>query len=163
MTGANGSGKSTLGKLVAGLVEPDNGTRSCVGRAAYLSQDPGRYLARERCDDEVALGARDGAAAARALANVGLSGYEARHPRDLSSGERERLALAAVLACEPDVVVLDEPTRGVDPEARARLAALLRDEAGQRATLLITHDHELAGAVADRTVQLGEVAERAAA
>jgi energy-coupling factor transporter ATP-binding protein EcfA2 len=163
VTGANGSGKSTLGKLVAGLLEPDNGTRSCVGRAAYLSQDPGRYLARERCDDEVALGARDGAAVARALANVGLSGYAARHPRDLSSGERERLALAAVLACEPDIVVLDEPTRGVDPEARARLAALLRDEAGQRATLLITHDHELAGAVADRTVQLGEVAERAAA
>ncbi len=163
VTGANGSGKSTLGKLIAGLLEPDCGTRSCVGRAAYLSQDPGRYLARERCDDEVALGARDGAAVARALANVGLSGYEARHPRDLSSGERERLALAAVLACEPDVVVLDEPTRGVDPEARARLAALLRDEGGQRATLLITHDHELAGAVADRTFHLGEVAERAAA
>jgi energy-coupling factor transport system ATP-binding protein len=163
VTGANGSGKSTLGKLVAGLLEPDCGTRSCFGRAAYLSQDPGRYLARERCDDEVALGAPDGAAVTRALANVGLSGYEARHPRDLSSGERERLALAAVLACEPDVLVLDEPTRGVDPEARARLAALLREEAGQRATLLITHDHELAGAVADRTVHLGEVAERAAA
>ncbi len=97
-----------------------------VGRASYLSQDPGRYLARERCDDEVALGARDSAAAARAIAAVGLEGYEARHPRDLSSGERERLALAAVLATEPDVLVLDEPTRGVDPEARARLAALLR-------------------------------------
>ena len=163
LTGANGSGKSTLGKIAAGLLDPDRGARACVGRAAYLSQDPGRYLARERCDDEVALGARDGAAATRALGAVGLTGYEARHPRDLSSGERERLALAAVLACEPDLLVLDEPTRGVDPEARARLAALLRSEAPKRATLLITHDHELAAAVADRTVELGEVPARAAA
>ncbi len=65
------------------------------------------------------------AAAARAIAAVGLRDYEARHPRDLSSGERERLALAAVLATEPDVLVLDEPTRGVDPEARARLVDVL--------------------------------------
>jgi energy-coupling factor transport system ATP-binding protein len=163
LTGANGSGKSTLGKLAAGLLDPDRGARACLGRAAYLSQDPGRYLARERCDDEVALGARDGAAATRALGAVGLTGYEARHPRDLSSGERERLALAAVMACEPDLLVLDEPTRGVDPEARARLAALLRSEAPKRATVLITHDHELAAAVADRTVELGEVPARAAA
>jgi energy-coupling factor transport system ATP-binding protein len=163
LTGANGSGKSTLGKLAAGLLDPDRGARACVGRAAYLSQDPGRYLARDRCDDEVALGARDRAAATRALGAVGLTGYEARHPRDLSSGERERLALAAVLACEPDLLVLDEPTRGVDREARARLAALLRTEAPKRATLLITHDHELAAAVADRMVELGEVPAHAAA
>jgi energy-coupling factor transport system ATP-binding protein len=164
LTGPNGSGKSTLGKLVAGLLDPDHGTRACTGRAAYLSQDPGRYLATERCRDEVALGARDAEAAARALAAVGLSGYEARHPRDLSSGERERLALAAVLAAEPDVLVLDEPTRGLDPEARARLAALLRREAAERATLLITHDHELADAVATRAVRLGaQEVERAAA
>ena len=127
LVGPNGSGKTTLAKIAAGLLEPDTWHAS-VRRAelSYLSQDPGRYLARERCDDEVALGARDAAAAARAIAAVGLEGYEARHPRDLSSGERERLALAAVLATEPDVLVLDEPTRGVDPEAGARLAALLR-------------------------------------
>ncbi len=163
VTGPNGSGKSTFGKLVAGLLEPGHGTRSCIGRAAYLSQDPGRYLARERCDDEVALGARDRAAAARALEAVGLRGYEARHPRDLSSGERERLAIAAVLAGDPDVLVLDEPTRGVDPEARARFAALLRSAPPERATLLITHDHELAAAVANRNIRLEEVTERAAA
>jgi energy-coupling factor transport system ATP-binding protein len=163
LTGPNGGGKSTLGKVAAGLLDPDSGTRACAGRASYLSQDPGRYLARERCDDEVALGARDAVTATRALAAVGLTGYGARHPRDLSSGERERLALAAVLAGEPDLLVLDEPTRGVDPEARARLAVLLRNEAPKRATLLITHDHELVAAVADRIVELGEVPERAAA
>jgi energy-coupling factor transport system ATP-binding protein len=163
LTGPNGSGKSTLGKLVAGLLEPDEGTVVCTGRAAYLTQDPGRYLARERCDEEVALGARDKDAAVRALADVGLSGSEARHPRDLSSGERERLAVAAVLATEPDVLVLDEPTRGIDPEARARLADLLRRQASKRATLLITHDLELAAAVADRVVNVGEEVDRVAA
>jgi energy-coupling factor transport system ATP-binding protein len=163
LVGANGSGKTTLAKIAAGLLEPGHGHVERVGRASYLSQDPGRYLARERCDDEVALGARDGSAAARAIAAVGLKGYEARHPRDLSSGERERLALAAVLATEPDVLILDEPTRGVDPEARTRLAALLRREAADRATLLVTHDHDLVAAVADRTVELGERVERAAA
>jgi energy-coupling factor transport system ATP-binding protein len=163
LVGANGSGKTTLAKIAAGLLEPDAGHVKRVGRASYLSQDPGRYLARERCDHEVALGARDSSAVARALAAVGLEGYEARHPRDLSSGERERLALAAVLATEPDMLVLDEPTRGVDPEARARLAALLRREAACRATLLVTHDRDLVAAVADCTVELGERIERVAA
>jgi energy-coupling factor transport system ATP-binding protein len=156
LTGPNGSGKSTIGKLATGLLEPDAGTVVRTGRASYLTQDPGRYLARDRCDDEVALGARDSATVARALAEVGLAGYEGRHPRDLSSGERERLALAAVIATEPDVLVLDEPTRGVDPEARARLANLLRSQAPGRATLLITHDLDLVDAVADRIVRLGE-------
>ena len=64
--------------------------------------------------------------ARRALAEVGLAGYEDRHPRDLSSGERERLALATVLVTEPDLLVLDEPTRGIDPERKAELAELLR-------------------------------------
>ena len=163
LVGVNGSGKTTLAKIAAGLLDPDDGRVKRIGRASYLSQDPGRYLARERCDDEVALGARDRSAAERAIAAVGLEGYEARHPRDLSSGERERLALAAVLATEPDVLVLDEPTRGVDPEARVRLAALLRREAAGRATLLVTHDHDLVAAVADRTVELGGRIERVAA
>jgi energy-coupling factor transport system ATP-binding protein len=163
LVGANGSGKTTLAKIAAGLLEPVAGHVRCAGRASYLSQDPGRYLVRERCDDEVALGARSGDAAARAIAAVGLQGYERRHPRDLSSGERERLALAAVLATEPDILVLDEPTRGVDPEARARLAALLRAEAPKRATLLVTHDLDLVAAVADRTVELAERTERVVA
>ena len=64
---------------------------------------------------------------------------------------------------EPDVLVLDEPTRGVDPEARLKLAALLRREAAGRATLLVTHDLDLVAAVAGRTVELGERIERVAA
>ena len=155
LVGPNGSGKTTLAKVAAGLLEPASGSVERHGRAAYLSQDPGRYLVRDRADEEVALGVGgDVSRAAAALASVGLAGFEARHPRDLSSGERERLALASVLVTEPDVLILDEPTRGVDPERKNELAALLREQADGRATLVVTHDLVFAAEVADRTVSL---------
>jgi energy-coupling factor transporter ATP-binding protein EcfA2 len=154
LVGPNGSGKTTLAKLAAGLLEPLSGCVERTGRATYLSQDPGRYVLRERADEEVAVGVDgDLAVASGALATVGLAGYEDRHPRDLSSGERERLALAAVLAPKPDLLVLDEPTRGVDPERKFELAALLRANT-DRATLVVTHDRVFANAVADRFVSL---------
>lgn len=156
LSGPNGSGKTTLAKLVAGLLAPDAGSVERRGRAAMLLQDPSRYCVRERVDQEAALGVGgDRERALRSLALVGLSGFEARHPRDLSSGERERLALASVLVVEPDVLVLDEPTRGVDPRRKVELAELLRCSAHRRATLLVTHDEEFAGAVADRAIVLG--------
>jgi energy-coupling factor transport system ATP-binding protein len=157
LMGPNGSGKTTLAKLAAGLLRPSAGDVRRLGRGAYLSQDPGRYLSRDRADEEVALGiGGDLVRAARWLAAVGLAGFEARHPRDLSSGERERLASAAVLAVEPELLVLDEPTRGVDPERKAELADLLRGAAADRGTLVVTHDETFAVAVADRLVRIGE-------
>jgi energy-coupling factor transport system ATP-binding protein len=162
LVGPNGSGKTTLAKLAAGLLEPDAGSAAILGRAAYLSQDPGRYLVRERADEEVALGVEgDLDRARRALADVDLGGLESRHPRDLSSGQRERLALASVLVTEPDVLVLDEPTRGVDPERKDELAARLRAEAPRRATLVATHDEVFAAEIADRVVELAGERERA--
>ncbi len=153
LVGPNGSGKTTLAKLAAGVLEPGTGSVTRNGRACYLSQDPGRYLVRERAEDEVALAVEGDVSRAReALRGVGLAGLEARHPRDLSSGERERLALAAVLVAEPDLLVLDEPTRGVDPERKDELAALLRAQAPARATLVVTNDFVFAAAVADRSV-----------
>jgi len=154
LVGPNGSGKTTLAKLAAGLLEPLSGSIERRGRATYLSQDPGRYVFCERAVEEVAVGiGGDPTAARRTLAAVGLAGYEDRHPRDLSSGERERLALAAVLAPDPDLLVLDEPTRGVDPERKRELAGLLREDTA-RATLVVTHDIAFAKAVADRVVSL---------
>jgi energy-coupling factor transport system ATP-binding protein len=156
LTGPNGVGKTTLAKIVAGLLEPQAGTIERKGRVCYLSQDPGRYLVTERAEQEVALAVGgDLERARKALARVGLAGFEARHPRDLSSGERERLALACVLVADPDVLVLDEPTRGVDPPRKTELAGILRREARHRATLVVTHDLVLAGDVADRTIELG--------
>ena len=164
LVGSNGSGKTTLAKLAAGLLEPTSGRVELRGRAAYLSQDPGRYLVRERAEDEVALGSGGDLVRARAaLASVGLEGHERRHPRDLSSGERERLGLACVLVTEPDLLVLDEPTRGVDPERKDLLAELLRAERAGCATLVLTHDLVFAGEVADRLVSLDDVREPALA
>jgi energy-coupling factor transporter ATP-binding protein EcfA2 len=156
LLGPNGVGKTTVAKLAAGLLEPNSGTVVRRGRAAYLAQDPGRYLVRERADEEVALAVGgDLDRARRALARVGLLELAGRHPRDLSSGERERLALAAVAVAEPDLLVLDEPTRGVDPARKADLAGWLRTDAAARATLVVTHDVRFARAVADRAVTLG--------
>jgi energy-coupling factor transport system ATP-binding protein len=152
LTGPNGAGKTTLAQIASGLLEPDAG-EAFHARAAYLAQDPGRHLVTERVLDEAALGA-DTARARAALARLGLAEHEQRHPRDLSSGERERLALAAVLATDPELLVLDEPTRGVDPERKQELARLLRAEAPWRGTLVVTHDLPWAAEVADRIVEL---------
>jgi len=153
VVGPNGSGKTTLAKLATGLLEPAAGRVVRRGRACYLSQDPGRYLVAERADEEVALAVGgDLPRARRALGQLGLSAQAGRHPRDLSSGERERLALAAVLVAEPDLLVLDEPTRGVDPERKDELAELLRRQSPSRATVVVTNDRVFAAAVADRAV-----------
>jgi energy-coupling factor transport system ATP-binding protein len=159
LSGPNGSGKTTAAKLAAGLLVPTSGRVERTGRAAMLLQDPSRYTVRERVDEEVALGVHgDMRRVGATLEAVGLGGRESRHPRDLSSGERERLALASVLAVEPDLLVLDEPTRGVDPPRKRELAQLLRSQADRRATLVVTHDEEFADAVADRTLALGREA-----
>jgi len=154
LEGPNGGGKTTLAKLATGLLEPARGTIERRGRVCYLSQDPGRYLATERVLDEVALSVSGDRERARAaLARVDLAWAEDRHPRDLSSGERERLGLAAVTVSEPSVLVLDEPTRGVDPERKQALAAWLATYAAEgNAVLVVTHDRELP---AHRRIRLG--------
>jgi energy-coupling factor transport system ATP-binding protein len=158
LEGPNGSGKSTLAKIAVGLLEPGRGSVVRAGRAGYLSQDPGRYLVCERAVDEAALAVGgDRSRAEAALDRVGLAWAAERHPRDLSSGERERLGLAAVAVAEPDLLVLDEPTRGIDPERKAELARWLADYAREgRGVLVATHDRDFP---ADRRVALdaGEV------
>jgi energy-coupling factor transport system ATP-binding protein len=157
LVGPNGIGKTTLAKVAAGLIVPGGGRALRFGNAAYLPQDPGRYLVEETVLAEVALAAGE-ARARRALAELDLVEFADRHPRDLSSGERERVAIAAVLAVEPDVLVLDEPTRGVDPERKRELVALLRSDASRRATLVVTHDRAFATSASDRTIALGSEA-----
>jgi len=153
LTGPNGVGKTTLAQIACGLLEPDAGEVE-HGRAAYLAQDPGRHVVTECVLAEVALAAGEERARV-VLAQLDLTHLADSHPRDLSSGERERLALAAVLATEPELLVLDEPTRGVDPERKAELARLLRSEAPTRGTIVVTHDLPWAAEVADRVVELG--------
>ncbi|MEJ7791937.1 MAG: ATP-binding cassette domain-containing protein [Gaiellaceae bacterium] len=145
LTGPNGSGKTTLAKIAAGLLDPDGGTLERRGRALLLLQDPGRYLVRETALDEVSLAVADDLSRARAaLERVGLGWAASRHPRDLSSGERERLALASVEVAQPDLLVLDEPTRGLDPDRKRDLGRRLLEYADAGgAVLLATHDPDL--------------------
>lgn len=154
LEGANGSGKTTLAKLAAGLLQPAGGSVTRAGRATFLSQDPGRYLVCETALDEVALGVDgDHDRAAAELDRFELAFAARRHPRDLSSGERERLGIAAVAVSEPDLLVLDEPTRGIDPDRKAALAEWLLEQAESgRGVLVATHDPLLP---AHRRIRLG--------
>jgi energy-coupling factor transport system ATP-binding protein len=176
--GPNGSGKSTLLRVLAGLHAPEGGAVVLDGAEVthlpaerrfpaigMVGQDPGRHLLTERVRDEVGFAlARTGvprqeraARVARVMADLRLDGLGDRHPLDLSVGQRERVALAAVLVAEPGVILLDEPTRGMDPEGATALAAVLRRRAAEGAAVLVaTHDPGFAAAVADRRVALRE-------
>jgi ABC-type sulfate/molybdate transport systems ATPase subunit len=160
----SGAGKSTLLRALAGLEAPAAGRVLLGGddvttlsaqarfpRLALVVQDPARHLLTERVRDEVAFGLDPAApAVAAAIAALDLGPHADRHPRDLSVGERERVVLAACLAAEPDVLLLDEPTRGMDPARRGALAGLLRG----RTALVATHDPDFAAAAADRVLRL---------
>jgi len=150
LMGRNGAGKSTLLRHAAGLLDPTRGRISRAGRVALLLQNPGDYFVHERVADE---------APAQALAAVGLAQMAERNPRDLSGGERQRLALAIVTGSgdEPALLALDEPTRGMDREAKAELALELRRRAGRgQAVIVATHDPEFAAACADRAILMAD-------
>jgi energy-coupling factor transporter ATP-binding protein EcfA2 len=176
LMGRNGSGKSTLLKQVVGLLKPDQGQVVVSGldtrRAAlddvirtvgYVPQHPGALLFQETLADELAFTRRshrqppdpDGDRAL--LARLGLEALAARNPRDLSGGEQQRAALAAILVADPRIILLDEPTRGLDYEQKHRLAGLLREMKREGRTIIMaTHDVELAAACADRVVLMAE-------
>ena len=180
--GANGSGKSTLLRVIAGLHEAYRGRVTAAGRdvtpmpaesrfpeIGFLPQDAGRRLLRERVDDEIASATRHLSRpeshdrVAGVMAELDLAHLASAHPLDLSVGERERVALAVVLAAGPQVILLDEPSRGMDPARRAMLAeALRRRGASGAAVLVATHDQAFAAAIADRHLELveGRVLER---
>lgn len=161
LSGRNGGGKTTLLRLIAGGVAPLQGTiERRPGRIAYLPQNPTALLHRPTLLSEVVLTlerAGEAEPPASILEALGLKELAGRYPRDLSCGERQRAALAAVLPGRPALVLLDEPTRGMDVAARDALIALiarLRD-AGS-AIVLATHDTSLREAVADRVFDVSD-------
>jgi energy-coupling factor transport system ATP-binding protein len=166
LVGANGSGKTTLLRTLAGLLPALAGTvRRPDGRTAYLPQNPGALLHLPTVRAEVALTLRRTGSPEppeTMLSAFGLARLADRYPRDLSSGERQRAALAATLAGSPSLILLDEPTRGMDAAARRALAAAVRalTERGS-AVVLATHDTDLAAELADRVllVRDGRVSE----
>jgi energy-coupling factor transporter ATP-binding protein EcfA2 len=160
LSGPNGGGKTTLLRLIAGGLAPMAGiVERRQGRIAYLPQNPTALLHRPTVRDEVSFTLERAGDAERPdaiLQELGLLSVADRYPRDLSCGERQRAALAAVLPGTPQLVLLDEPTRGMDSAARIALVGLvarLRDRGA--AIVLATHDAELRGALADRMVRVG--------
>ena len=172
--GRNGAGKSTLLSGLVGQVRPTKGTvrlgtldpagaqpADIVRRAGMVPQDPSLILYAESVADECAAADRDfglpAGTTSSVLARIVPDLDPDQHPRDLSEGQRVSLALAVILASEPAVVLLDEPTRGLDYAAKRRLVELLRGLASRgHAVVLATHDVELAAEVATRVVVLAE-------
>ncbi|GHF59031.1 putative ABC transporter ATP-binding protein [Kitasatospora xanthocidica] len=172
LMGRNGAGKSTLLGGLVGLHAPASGSVRVGGRVPHrtrpaelirevglVPQDPRDLLYGESVAAECAAadaGAEPGTC--RALVERLLPGIaDTAHPRDLSEGQRLTLALAVVLTARPPLLLLDEPTRGLDYAAKARLVEVLRALAAEgHAVLLATHDVELAAELAHRTVILAE-------
>ncbi|MFE7479192.1 ABC transporter ATP-binding protein [Streptomyces sp. NPDC057552] len=174
LMGRNGAGKSTLLGALVGMVEPTSGSvrvgglapartdpRAMIRRVGLVPQEPRDLLYADTVAAECAAADRDAGAAegtCRALVSELLPGVgDATHPRDLSEGQRLALALALVLTARPPLLLLDEPTRGLDYAAKGRLVGVLRSLAAEgHAIVLATHDVELAAELAHRVVILAD-------
>jgi cobalt/nickel transport system ATP-binding protein len=172
--GANGSGKTTLLHLIVGLLRPIAGSIAAFGRERRREQDFREVRARagllfQDADDQLFcptvledvvfgplnLGRTPSEAreiAAWALAQVGLVGFESRITHRLSGGEKRLATLACVLAMRPDVLLLDEPTTGLDEQAEAKLAERLLDL--PQAMIIVSHDRMFRDRLATRRMLL---------
>ncbi|MCJ2163723.1 MULTISPECIES: ABC transporter ATP-binding protein [unclassified Pseudodesulfovibrio] len=172
--GPNGAGKSTMLHILMGLITPDQGQVELFStpmsdakafaaarlKIGFLFQHSDDQLFCPTVLDDVAFGPlnqglsrEDAAARAReALAVVGLSGFEDRIPHRLSGGEKKLVALATVLSMKPEVLVLDEPTTGLSPEAKNRLVETLHEL--DMARLVVSHDPDFLAATTDRLIAM---------
>jgi cobalt/nickel transport system ATP-binding protein len=182
--GANGCGKTTLLKLLGGLIFPQRGTYRAFGREItepLLARDPfGMYFRKEvgilfqNCDaqlfnpsveDEVAFGPLQmndppetvSRTVAEALGTFGLRGLAGRPPFALSGGERKKVALASVLVMDPQVLLLDEPTAGLDPRSSRSLVDLIVEaERRGKTVITATNDLHIVAEIATRILVFGE-------
>lgn len=181
LLGENGAGKTTLLKNINGLLKPDRGQIKLAGQdtkdlaieeiaasVAYLSQDPNDYLFMPTVKDEILFTLRnfnidDESYAEEIMKKFKLEAYRHCNPRDLSTGERQRVALAAVLVSKPRLLLLDEPTRGLDYGLKQELGELLQEINRQgTAVVMVTHDVDFAAEYAQEICMMfqGQLIER---
>ena len=178
LTGGNGSGKTTLSKLMIGILKPDSGSvfvdgqnikkcslPSMAKKIGYFFQNPERQLFCETALEEIKfslLHAGEDETTAETKAKKLLSRFSmlersADFPLKLSRGEKQRLALLAVLAMKPAYYILDEPSSGIDGENKEKLIEMLKELKQSGAGLcIITHDKALSASLADRVVVMSQ-------
>lgn len=174
LMGPNGAGKSTLLRAMVGLVKPDQGrilfkerevnyqhTAETSQHIGFLPQDPNALLFAESVQKELEITLENHQLPIQRdhiqnlLTQLNISSKAALYPRDLSTGEKQRVALGAVVVTQPEMIILDEPTRGLDQRTKAALLDLLFlwNKKG-KTILLVTHDVEFAAVLATRVVIL---------
>ena len=180
LMGRNGSGKTTLLKQLVGLLKPDEGrvqiidpetltaldtrqvsVEELIRIVGYVPQNPNALLFQDTVRQELDFTRRGHGRPPNgdeALLDIlGLAEVADHYPRDLSVGERQRVALASILVAEPQVLLLDEPTRGLDYQQKAALTKFLQAEKAKgRTVIMATHDVELVAQCADRVILLGD-------
>lgn len=167
IAGANGVGKTTLVRVLCGLAAPSSGSISMDGvpasrktrrsACALVMQDTGRQLFSDTLAGELTIGAShaSGQSGEQLLADFDLANLGERHPLSLSGGQKQRLVIAAARATGRPIVILDEPTSGMDARHLDSITATLRRIADEgAAVVVVTHDGEFAAACADRLITL---------
>ena len=156
LVGGNGCGKSTLLALIAGTRRAQRGeVRSAISAKAMLPQDPKALFAEERVDEELMEWAHIGGYGAdevqAMMGELGLADRAGLHPYDLSGGQRQMLALGKLLLVHPRLLLLDEPTKGLDRTACERVAGMIEAARRDGVTVIVsTHDLAFVRRVADR-------------
>ena len=153
LLGGNGAGKSTALNVMAGALPCREGKRSLRGRVGLLPQNPAYLFVETTLRADLALAGEpmDGSYCAEILRVFRLNSLLDRHPSDLSGGELQRAALAKILLTRPDILLLDEPTKGMDAPFKAELAAILRRlQNDGKAIVMVSHDLDFCASYADR-------------
>lgn len=157
--GGNGTGKTTMLKLIAGLKVPHRGEVKTEGRVGFLPQNPQTLFVKKSVYEDLCdalIGSNLSAETKKERINeiinlCRLSGFEKRHPYDLSGGEQQRAALAKILLTSPDILLLDEPTKGLDIQFKREFAAILKSLTGAGVcVVMVSHDIEFCAQYADR-------------
>lgn len=159
LMGPSGCGKTSLINVVAGLLTPDSGKVSVNGKVSYVFQEPALFpwlTAVDNINVVLSDSPQTLPRAEQLLAAVGLSDCRDKYPHQLSGGQKQRIAICRALAYGGDILLLDEPLKGLDPDTREQVSALLLQEWAGKTLLLVTHDQAEAESLCDRVYRWQE-------